>query len=322
MILVTGCAGFIGFHLASALLKQGRMVVGLDNLNEYYDPNLKQARLQQLQNHPNFVFYKLDVVDKSAVLQLTQTHPQIAYIVHLAAQAGVRYSLENPHAYVDANITGQLNMLELCRNLPDLQHFVYASTSSVYGSNTKMPFSVDDRTDQPISLYAATKKAGELMTHAYAHLFKIPSTGLRFFTVYGPWGRPDMAAFIFAKAILQGEPIPVFNGGNMRRNFTYIDDIISGILGCLTVPPKGEMPYALYNIGNDQSEALLHFIEVLEGHLGKFGVRDMLPMQPGDVKETIADIAATRRDFGFEPKTNIAEGLKNFVNWYTEYYGT
>ena len=324
MILVTGCAGFIGFHLANALLKQGakqgQLVVGIDNLNEYYDPALKQARLKQLQNYLNFIFHKLDMIDKAAVLKLAQEHPQITHIVHLAAQAGVRYSLENPHAYVDSNVTGQLNMLELCRNLPGLQHFVYASTSSVYGANTKMPFSVDDRTDQPISLYAATKKACELMTHAYAHLFNIPSTGLRFFTVYGPWGRPDMAAFIFAKAILEGSPIPVFNGGNMRRNFTYIDDIVSGVLGCLTTPPKGDMPYALYNIGNDQSEELMHFIDVLESQMGKKGVRDMLPMQPGDVKETIADIDATRRDFGFEPKTNIEEGLKNFVKWYKEYY--
>ena len=241
--------------------------------------------------------------------------------MHLAAQAGVRYSLQNPHAYVDSNVTGHLNMLELCKTLPSIKHFVYASTSSVYGANTKMPFSVDDRTDSPISLYAATKKCCELMTHAYAHLFSIPSTGLRFFTVYGPWGRPDMAAFIFTKAILDNQPIPVYNNGQMRRNFTYIDDIVSGILGSLSHPPKGDLPYALYNIGNDKAEELLHFIEVLEKHLGKKGAREFMPMQPGDVKETIADIEATRRDFGFAPKTNIDDGLKYFVEWYKEYNG-
>jgi UDP-glucuronate 4-epimerase len=322
MILVTGCAGFIGFHVALTLLKQGKSVVGVDNLNEYYDPKLKQARLLQLQAFPHFTFYKIDIVHKDAVADLALKHPEIEYIIHLAAQAGVRYSLENPHAYIDSNVTGQLNILELCKKLSQLRHFVYASTSSVYGANTKMPFSVDDRTDSPISLYAATKKSCELMTHAYAHLFKIPSTGLRFFTVYGPWGRPDMAAFIFAKAILNGAPIPIYNNGQMRRNFTYIEDIVAGILGTLNTPPKSELPYNLYNVGNDKSEELLHFIDVLEMHLGKKGARDFLPMQPGDVKETIADIQATRHDFGFEPKTNIEEGLKHFVNWYKEYYGT
>ncbi len=320
MLLVTGCAGFIGFHTCVSLLKQGNTVVGIDNLNEYYDPTLKQARLKLLQEYPNFIFYKLDITDKS-VMDLAEKHNQIEYIIHLAAQAGVRYSLENPHAYVDSNVTGHLNMLELCKKLPKLKHFVYASTSSVYGANTKMPFSVDDRTDSPISLYAATKKCCELMTHAYAHLFKIPSTGLRFFTVYGPWGRPDMAAFIFIKAILGDQPIPVYNNGQMRRNFTYIDDIVSGVLGSLNHPPKNDIPYALYNIGNDRSEELMHFIETLEKHIGKKGTREFLPMQPGDVKETIADIKATRRDFGFDPKTNIEEGLKYFVSWYKEYYG-
>ncbi len=321
MILVTGCAGFIGFHVVTELLKRGHSVVGIDNLNEYYDPTLKHARLAHLQNNKKFQFYKIDIVDRSSVSKLAQDHPEISHVVHLAAQAGVRYSLENPHAYVDSNVTGQLNMLELCKNLASLKHFVYASTSSVYGANTKMPFSVEDRTDQPISLYAATKKSCELMTHAYSHLFKIPTTGLRFFTVYGPWGRPDMSAFIFANAILNNQPVPVFNDGNMRRNFTYVDDIVSGILGCLVKPPQGEKPYALYNIGNDKSEELMYFIDVLEANLGKKGVRSMLPMQPGDVKETIADITATRQNFGFEPKTNIEEGLKNFVIWYKEYYG-
>jgi len=321
MILITGCAGFIGFHTSLTLLKQGKEVVGIDNLNEYYDPILKHARLKQLQAFDNFIFYKLDIVDKESVIDLAAKHPKIEYIVHLAAQAGVRYSIENPHAYTDCNVTGHLNILELSKALPGLKHLVYASTSSVYGANTKMPFSVDDRTDSPISLYAATKKCCELMTHAYAHLFKIPSTGLRFFTVYGPWGRPDMAAFIFANAILNDKPIPVYNNGQMRRNFTYIDDIVSGILGSLNHPPKGDAPYGLYNIGNDQSAELMQFIDVLEKHLGKKGVRNLMPMQPGDVKETIADITATRSDFGFEPKTNIEEGLKNFVEWYKEYYG-
>jgi UDP-glucuronate 4-epimerase len=321
MILVTGCAGFIGFHTSLTLLKQGKEVVGIDNLNEYYDPILKNARLKQLQAFDHFIFYKLDIINKESVVNLAEKHPKIEYIIHLAAQAGVRYSIENPHAYVDSNVTGHLNILELSKTLPGLKHLVYASTSSVYGANTKMPFSVDDRTDSPISLYAATKKCCELMTHAYAHLFKIPSTGLRFFTVYGPWGRPDMAAFIFANAILNDQPIPVYNNGQMRRNFTYIDDIVSGILGSLNHPPKGDVPYGLYNIGNDQSAELMHFIDVLEKHLGKKGVRNFMPMQPGDVKETIADITATRRDFGFEPKTNIEEGLKNFVEWYKEYYG-
>jgi UDP-glucuronate 4-epimerase len=321
MILVTGGAGFIGFHVSLTLLKQGKCVVGVDNLNEYYDPALKQARLKQLQVYENFTFYKLDISNKELVADLAIKHPKIEYIVHLAAQAGVRYSLQNPHAYVDSNVTGHLNILELCKNLAHLKHFVYASTSSVYGANKKMPFSVDDRTDSPISLYAATKKCCELMTHAYAHLFNIPSTGLRFFTVYGPWGRPDMAAFIFTKAILNNQPLPVYNNGQMRRNFTYIDDIVSGILGSITCPPKGDMPYALYNIGNDKSEELMHFIEVLEQHLDKKGTRELMPMQPGDVKETIADIEATRREFGFEPKTNIEDGLKYFVDWYKEYYG-
>lgn len=320
MILVTGCAGFIGFHTSLALLSQGSAVVGIDNLNEYYDPTLKMARLEQLQKFEHFTFYKTDITHKDKVDRLAVDQPEIEGIIHLAAQAGVRYSLENPHAYVDSNVTGQLNMLELCKKLPALKHFIYASTSSVYGANIKMPFSVDDKTDSPISLYAATKKSCELITHAYAHLFKIPSTGLRFFTVYGPWGRPDMAAFIFTKAILSKQPIPVYNNGLMRRNFTYIDDIVTGILGSFGHPPKADVPYSLYNIGNDQSEELMHFIDVLENHLGVKGQRNFMPMQPGDVKETIADIEATRRDFGFTPKTNIDEGLKNFVEWYKQYY--
>lgn len=321
MYLVTGCAGFIGFHTCLALLQNNQKVVGIDNLNNYYDPDLKKARLEQLAAFTNFNFYKIDVSDKAAMENFTKENQEIEFIVHLAAQAGVRYSLENPHAYIDSNVTGQLNMLEMCKQLPNLQHFVYASSSSVYGSNTKMPFCVDDRTDNPISLYAATKKACELMSHAYAHLFKIPSTGLRFFTVYGPWGRPDMAAFIFAKAILNDQPVPIFNAGRMRRNFTYVDDIVSGILGSLKHIPTGDLPYAVYNIGNNKSEDLMHFISVLEKNLGKKGQYDLQAMQPGDVKETIADIDATSRDFGFEPKTDIEEGLKHFTDWYRGYYG-
>jgi UDP-glucuronate 4-epimerase len=321
MYLVTGCAGFIGFHTSLALLKNNHQVVGIDNLNAYYDPDLKKARLAQLTNFPNFKFYKIDVADKLGMQDFLKSNSEIQFIVHLAAQAGVRYSLENPHAYVDSNVTGQLNMLEMCKNLPVLKHFVYASSSSVYGSNTKMPFCVEDRTDNPISLYAATKKTCELMAHNYAHLFKIPSTGLRFFTVYGPWGRPDMAAFIFAKAILNNQPLPIFNGGQMRRNFTYIDDIVNGILGSLHSIPNSDLPYRVCNIGNNKSEDLMHFIGVLEKHLGKKGSYDLQPMQPGDVKETIADIAATTRDFGFEPKTDIEEGLKHFTDWYRGYYG-
>lgn len=321
MYLVTGCAGFIGFHTCLTLLKNNQKVVGIDNLNNYYDPDLKKSRLEQLIAYPNFKFYKLDVSDKNAMQEFGKNNQDIQFIVHLAAQAGVRYSLENPHAYVDSNVTGQLNMLELCKQLPKLQHFVYASSSSVYGSNTKMPFCVDDRTDNPISLYAATKKCCELMGHTYAHLFKIPSTGLRFFTVYGPWGRPDMAAFIFTKAILNDQPLPIFNGGRMRRNFTYIDDIVNGIIGSLHHIPEGNLPYAVYNIGNNKSEDLMHFISVLEKHLGKKGVYDLQGMQPGDVKETIADIEATTRDFGFQPKTDVEEGLKYFTDWYRGYYG-
>lgn len=321
MYLVTGCAGFIGFHTCLALLKKNQKVVGIDNLNNYYDPDLKKARLEQLVAFPNFKFYKIDVSDKSAMENFTKENQEIEFTIHLAAQAGVRYSLENPHAYIDSNVTGQLNMLEMCKQLPNLKHFVYASSSSVYGSNTKMPFCVEDRTDNPISLYAATKKACELMSHAYAHLFKIPSTGLRFFTVYGPWGRPDMAAFIFANAILNNQPVPIFNAGRMRRNFTYVDDIVSGILGSLKHVPVGDVPYAVYNIGNNKSEDLMRFVGVLENHLGKKGQYDLQAMQPGDVKETIADIEATSRDFGFEPKTDIEEGLKHFTDWYKGYYG-
>lgn len=318
--LVTGAAGFIGFHTSQALLNRGEKVIGLDCLNDYYDVSLKEARLSLLRSHKAFQFVKLDISDEKALKTFFENYPEITHIVHLAAQAGVRYSLTHPFAYCDANLRGHLAMLEGARTLPHLQHMVYASSSSVYGSNTKQPFSVDDPTDHPISLYAATKKSCELMSSCYSHLFKIPLTGLRFFTVYGPWGRPDMSAFIFTKAIIQGTEMPVFNHGHMRRNFTFIDDIVSGALGCLDHPPHDPKHHRVYNIGNDQSEALLDFIRTLEDLLGKKAHMRLEPMQPGDVPETVADIKQTQIDFGFAPKTNIKEGLKSFVSWYKDYY--
>jgi UDP-glucuronate 4-epimerase len=322
-VLVTGAAGFIGFHTTQALCARGDTVIGIDCLNEYYDVTLKHARLKQLDSCPNFQFIKGDIADPTTVESLMKQHPDITGVVHLAAQAGVRYSLIDPYAYIQANIQGMVVLLENAKKLKDLKHFVYASSSSVYGSNTKMPFSIDDPVDHPISLYAATKRADELMAHAYSHLFGIPTTGLRYFTVYGPWGRPDMAAFIFAKSILAGEEIKVFNHGKMRRNFTFVADIVGGTLGCLDHPPqvpKGKPPYALYNIGNSRSEDLMDFIHILEENLGHKAKMRFEPLQPGDVEETIADIAATQRDFGFEPKTNIKEGLAAFVTWYKGYY--
>jgi UDP-glucuronate 4-epimerase len=320
-VLVTGAAGFIGFHTCQALLAQGEEVIGLDNLNSYYDVSLKQARLDNLLPHPKFRFQKLDLIDRENILGLAQAFPTIENIVHLAAQAGVRYSIENPFAYADANITGYLNILELARRLPGLKHMVYASSSSVYGANQKLPFSIHDPVDQPMSLYAATKRANELMGYTYAHLYQIPLTGLRFFTVYGPWGRPDMSAFIFTKAILNDQPIPVFNHGDMRRNFTYIDDIIQGVTRCLASPPTTDPKHRIYNIGNNESVALMDFIGCLEQHLGKKARIDFKPMQPGDVKETIADITDTQRDFGFKPSTQVDVGLGHFTNWYRSYYG-
>lgn len=320
LTLVTGAAGFIGFHACQHLLNQGLDVIGIDNLNTYYDVNLKQARLNELLKHPRFQFLKLDISDRPAMAQLAVEHPNIQQIIHLAAQAGVRYSLENPHAYADANVVGYLNVLELARHLKHLKHLVYASSSSVYGANQKLPFSVHDPVDQPISLYAATKRANELMSYTYTHLYHIPITGLRFFTVYGPWGRPDMSAFIFTKAILNNQPIPVFNHGDMRRNFTYIDDIVQGVMGCLNNPPKTPT-HRVYNIGNNESVALMDFIRQLEHYLGKTAVLDMQPMQPGDVKETIADISDTQKDFGFQPTTDIQTGLKQFTDWYRGFYG-
>lgn len=316
-VLVTGAAGFIGYHTAKTLLREGKSVIGIDSLNEYYDISLKQARLKTLESEPAFTFYKLNIADRHQLDELRKKHPDISGIVHLAAQAGVRYSLENPYAYGEANLIGHLNMLEFAKNLKTLSNMVYASSSSVYGANTKLPFSIKDRVDAPISLYAATKKADELMSYAYSHLFQIPLTGLRFFTVYGPWGRPDMAAFIFTKAILEGKKMPVFNQGKMRRNFTYIDDIVEGTVKCLQKPGQ---THKVYNIGNNRSEDLMDFIHTLEKHIGKEAQLDLQPLQMGDVKETVADIEETTSEFGFEPKTNINEGLKNFVEWYRSYY--
>lgn len=323
-VLVTGAAGFIGYHCAAALLERGERVVGIDNLNDYYDVSLKEARLARLEKRPGFSFVKLDIADRDAVGRLFAENADIERIIHLAAQAGVRYSLVNPYAYVHSNVEGHVVLLEAARTLVRLDHFVYASSSSVYGANTKLPFSVDDRVDRPISLYAATKKAMEEISHAYAHLYRLPLTGLRFFTVYGPWGRPDMAAFIFTRKILSGEPIPVFNHGDLRRDFTYIDDIVAGVLACLDRPPTvtaDAAPHRLYNIGNHRSEALMDFIGAIEKELGVEARKQLLPMQTGDVKETFADIEAARRDFGFKPRTTISEGIPRFIAWYREYYG-
>ena len=319
-ILVTGAAGFIGYHVAEALLAKGARVSGIDNLNAYYEVALKEARLQKLQANKNFDFAKLDIADRAAMLALASKYPDVTHIVHLAAQAGVRHSLTDPYTYVMSNVMGQVVMLELARLLPKLQHFVYASSSSVYGANTKLPFSIDDETEQPNSLYAATKKSDELIARTYAHLYAVPSTGLRFFTVYGPWGRPDMAAFLFTKAILAGEPIKVFNNGEMWRDFTYIDDIVAGMLAALVHTPRTKPPHGIYNLGNHKSEKLTDFIATLERALGQKAQMIFEPMQPGDVASTFADIEASRRDLGFEPKTPIAEGVPRFVDWYKTYY--
>lgn len=318
-ILVTGAAGFIGFNLCKKLLNDHNNIeiIGIDSLNEYYDVSLKHARLNILKNYKNFKFHCLDIANKDAVDDLKNY--DITHIAHLAAQAGVRYSLTNPHAYVDSNLVGHTNILELCRKLPKLEHLVYASSSSVYGNNTKLPFAVGDRVDNPISLYAATKKSCELMSHAYSHLFQIPTTGLRYFTVYGPWGRPDMAAFIFTKAILNNDKVPVFNNGNMKRNFTFINDIVDGTISALFKIPVGNK-YKIYNVGNNRAEKLLDFITTLEDILGMKANLEMLPMQPGDVPETIADIEDTMLDLNYKPTTNIQEGLTQFVAWYRDYY--
>lgn len=319
-ILITGTAGFIGFHVAQALLARGTTVIGVDNLNDYYDVKLKQARLDQLLLHKNFSFHKLNIASKESVLPLAKSGA--THIVHLAAQAGVRYSLVNPYAYVESNVMGQVVMLELARQLPQLRHFVYASSSSVYGGNTKIPFAVDDPVERPVSLYAATKRADELIGWQYAHMYRLPCTGLRFFTVYGPWGRPDMAAWLFTKQIMIDQPITVFNHGKMRRDFTYIDDIVAGILATFDHAPEktSEVPHRLYNLGNSRSENLMDFIAVLEKALGKKAHYDFQPMQPGDVPETFADIGASTRDLGFQPKIAIAEGIPRFVAWYKDYH--
>jgi UDP-glucuronate 4-epimerase len=331
-ILVTGAAGFIGFHVAQRLLSEGREVVGLDTINSYYDPKLKEARLEILKRDPNFSFVKLDLADRAATKLLFEQHG-FRVVVHLAAQAGVRYSLENPHAYVDANLEGFINVLEGCRHY-GCKHLLFASSSSVYGANTKLPFSVQDNVDHPISLYAASKKANELMAHAYSHLYRIPATGLRFFTVYGPWGRPDMAMFIFAKAIVGGTPIQLFNNGNMRRDFTYVDDVAQAVVRLMEYPPQGDpnwsgetpdpatstAPWKIYNIGNNNPEQLMHVVSLLEQEFGREAIKEMLPMQPGDVPATYADIEDLARDIGFRPSTTIEDGIKRFAGWYRDYH--
>ena len=323
-ILVTGAAGFIGYHLAQRLLSEGEQVYGIDNLNDYYDVNLKKARLAQLQPHSEFIFQQLDLSDRSGISQLFQNQT-FDRVVHLAAQAGVRYSLENPHAYADSNLMGFLNILEGCRH-SKIEHLVFASSSSVYGTNTKIPFAVSDNVDHPISLYAATKKANELMAHSYSHLYNLPITGLRFFTVYGPWGRPDMAYFKFVKAIAENQPIDVYNFGKMQRDFTYIEDAIEGVVRVMEKPPQcnsqnsTQAPYKIYNIGNNSPVELLTFIEVIEAATGKTAVKNFLPMQPGDVLSTYADVDDLMEDVGFKPSTPIAQGIHQFVQWYRDYY--
>jgi UDP-glucuronate 4-epimerase len=331
-ILVTGAAGFIGFHVAQRLLLAGRTVVGLDIVNNYYDPRIKEARLDILKLHSGFSFVKLDLIDRVSMKSLFAQH-QFLVVIHLAAQAGVRYSLEHPHAYVDANLEGFINVLEGCRHNA-CKHLLFASSSSVYGANTKLPFSVQDNVDHPISLYAASKKANELMAHAYSHLYRIPATGLRFFTVYGPWGRPDMAMFIFAKAIVEGAPIKLFNHGNMRRDFTYIDDVIEAIVRLIDRPPQGNpdwsgerpdpatsaAPWKIYNIGNNNPEQLMHVVSLLEKEFGRTAAKEMLPMQPGDVPATYADIEDLAREIGFRPATTIEDGIARFAKWYRDYH--
>jgi UDP-glucuronate 4-epimerase len=332
-ILVTGAAGFIGFHVAQHLLSEGREVVGADSLNAYYDPKLKEARLEILKRNPRFSFVWLDLSDRAGSKSLFEQH-RFPIVIHLAAQAGVRYSLQNPHAYVDANLQGFINVLEGCRH-NGCRHLVFASSSSVYGANTNLPFSVRDNVDHPISLYAASKKANELMAHAYSHLYRIPSTGLRFFTVYGPWGRPDMAMFIFTRAILAGEPIKLFNHGKMRRDFTFVDDVKEAVARLIDRPPQGRpdwdrrpadpatssSPWKIYNIGNNHPEELMHVVSLLEKEFGRTATKEMLPMQPGDVEATYADIAELERDIGFRPSTSIDEGVARFAKWYREYHG-
>ena len=334
-VLVTGAAGFIGAHTVCYLLARGDEVIGIDNLNDYYDVTLKQARLdwiQQQENSPNFSFYKMDLTAKESLEQLFAEH-NYDRVVHLAAQAGVRYSIEAPHEYIDSNLVGFMNILEPCRH-HNIEHLVYASSSSVYGANESMPFSVNDNVDHPVSLYAATKKANELMAHTYSHLYNVPTTGLRFFTVYGPWGRPDMSPFLFADAIINGKPLKVFNYGNHRRDFTYIDDIVEGVVRTLDAVPTGnkdwsgknpdpgssKAPWKVYNIGCSNPVGLLDYIETLEKAFGKTTEKELLPMQPGDVPDTYADVSALVNDIGYSPTTKLEDGIERFVSWYKDYY--
>lgn len=331
-ILVTGAAGFIGFHLSDKLLNQGHQVIGIDSMNDYYDVTLKENRLAKLTDRDKFSFHKIDLADRDGIEQLFDRY-QFESVINLGAQAGVRYSLQNPRAYLDSNITGFGNILEGCRH-HKIEHLVYASSSSVYGANTKIPFSVHDNVDRPISLYAATKKANELMAHTYSHLYELPTTGLRFFTVYGPWGRPDMAPMLFTKAILAGKPIDVFNYGKMQRDFTYVDDIVEGVIkvmhkiptpnqnwsGSDADPVSSKAPYRIYNIGNNQPIELMYFIEVLEKCLGIEAQKNILPIQPGDVPITYADVSDLINDVGFKPDTSIEVGVERFVDWYRDYY--
>ncbi|OLS38511.1 NAD-dependent epimerase [Bacillus sp. MRMR6] len=330
-ILVTGAAGFIGFHLSERLASENYHVIGLDNLNDYYNVQLKKDRLKMLEKFPNFEFFKIDLKDKKALDRLFKDK-KVHIVINLAAQAGVRYSLENPHSYIDANLVGFINILEASKH-HRIEHLIYASSSSVYGANGQIPFSTRDRVDHPVSLYAATKKANELMAHTYSHLFQIPTTGLRFFTVYGPWGRPDMAYYTFTKKMLDQQEIEVFNNGDMSRDFTYIDDIVEGIIRLLHRPPAANpnwnrnqpdpsssfAPYKLYNIGNNNPTRLMDFIHILEKTIGKKANLNYLPMQPGDMKETYADISDLQSDIGFSPETRIEEGLNHFVDWYKKY---
>jgi len=333
MILVTGAAGFIGYHVSKRLLERGERVAGVDNLNPYYDPRLKEARLARLRPNHNFTFAHVDIADTDSMQELFGEY-RPRRVVHLAAQAGVRYSVINPYAYIDSNIFGFQNILEVCRH-NSVEHLVFASTSSVYGANTRQPFSEHDKVDHPLSLYGATKKANELIAHSYAHLYRLPVTGLRFFTVYGPWGRPDMALFKFTRGILASEPIPVYNEGRMIRDFTYIDDIVEGLVRILDViptpnpkwnsddpdPATSNAPYRIYNIGNNRPVELLNYISVLEQCLGRKAKLDLMPMQPGDVPSTMADVSELEAATGFRPKTTVEEGIAEFVKWYREYYG-
>jgi len=331
-VLVTGAAGFIGYHISRVLCQRGDEVIGIDNLNDYYDVGLKQARLAQLESLPNFEFIKMDIAHRSDVEKLFADRG-FERVVNMAAQAGVRYSLENPHAYVESNLVGYTNLLEGCRH-HGIKHFVYASSSSVYGANETMPFSTQDNVDHPVSLYAATKKANELIAHSYSHLYQLATTGLRFFTVYGPWGRPDMSPILFAKAILAGEPIRVFNYGKHRRDFTYIDDIVEGVVRCVDKIPQGNpdwsgidpdpassrAPWKIYNIGNGEPVELLHYIELMEKAFGKTTSKEMLPLQPGDVEGTYADVGPLQSEIGYSPCVSIEQGLQRFAKWYRNYY--